>query len=381
VTVAPPHGRFTAPWPVEPPGPPVWERSDASWIVSRHADVEKYLRSDDFKSPDASTEVRLVAARAGIDVTATTKMLDTLMLMRNGEEHRALRSAFAFAMPKLLARWPRERLRETTQRIVGGLSTGTMDVVPSLVDALPNEVAADLLGLSPKDVGWLAECNTELMAFWRPAAPLRIYRRIEAMAREAWSFLENHPRDSSRIELPVSDRELHVGFEFFLCGATIASTSGTIGGAICLLAAHPALQDTLAREPGRVGAFVDEAFRLVGGARRGGRRVSTRAVEIDGVTMAEGTGVLFDLERAGRDPSVYADPDVVDFDRPKVAGVAFGAGARACMGPALARAEIVVLLQTLLQRFAFRAAGDPVLSKTRNLRVFRTLPITIESRA
>ncbi len=374
-------GRFTAPWPVDPPGPPTWERANASWIVSRHADVEKFLRSDDLESPKASSEVRQVCERTGIDAGATIRVLDTLMLTSNGEQHRVLRSALASTMPKLLARWPRERLRDAARKIVDEASAGTTDILHSLVEALPNLVAADFLGLSPADVGWLSECNVEVMAFWQPAAPQRIYERIEAMAAEAWEFLEHHPRTSSRIEAPMSDPELRVGFEFFLCGATIASTSGTIGGAVCLLAAHPELQDALAREPGHIGGFVDEVTRLVGGARRSGRRIAKRTIHIEGVAMEQGTGVTFDFERAGRDPAVYADPDAVILDRPKNSSVAFGTGAHACMGPGLARLEIVAILEALLARFVLHPADEPTLNENRSLRIFRTFPITLESRA
>ncbi|HTA38321.1 MAG TPA: cytochrome P450, partial [Candidatus Acidoferrales bacterium] len=65
----------------------------------------------------------------------------------------------------------------------------------------------------------------------------------------------------------------------------------------------------------------------------------------------------------------------------RLSSVAFGTGAHACMGPGLARLEIVALLEAVLARFALRPGGEPTLNANRSLRIFQTLPITLEARA
>lgn len=54
---------------------------------------------------------------------------------------------------------------------------------------------------------------------------------------------------------------------------------------------------------------------------------------------------------ANRDPTVFPDPHVLDFERPGGRHMAFGHGPHFCLGAALARLEGTIVLEALLTRF------------------------------
>ncbi|WP_197367815.1 cytochrome P450, partial [Streptomyces clavuligerus] len=67
--------------------------------------------------------------------------------------------------------------------------------------------------------------------------------------------------------------------------------------------------------------------------------------------IREGDGVMPLPNAANRDAARFADPARFDIHRPPGGHVAFGHGAHACLGSALARIELEVALGTLLGRF------------------------------
>lgn len=79
-------------------------------------------------------------------------------------------------------------------------------------------------------------------------------------------------------------------------------------------------------------------------------RVAVDDIEIDGITIRAGDGVMFSTSVINRDDSVYADPDALDFNRSARHHVAFGFGIHQCLGQNLARAELEIALGTLLAR-------------------------------
>jgi cytochrome P450 len=68
------------------------------------------------------------------------------------------------------------------------------------------------------------------------------------------------------------------------------------------------------------------------------------------VLIRAGQGVLGLTNTANRDPSVFDDPDELDFTRMARNHLAFGFGPHQCLGQNLARIELEIVLATLLRR-------------------------------
>ncbi|MCY3618604.1 MAG: cytochrome P450 [Acidimicrobiaceae bacterium] len=90
-------------------------------------------------------------------------------------------------------------------------------------------------------------------------------------------------------------------------------------------------------------------------------RTATADTEIAGQTVRKGQQLVMMYPSANRDPEHFADPETYDVARSPNNHIAFGFGTHFCLGAALARLEIQVFFERLLQRVARieRVEGTP----------------------
>ena len=81
------------------------------------------------------------------------------------------------------------------------------------------------------------------------------------------------------------------------------------------------------------------------------RRLTTAPSRIDGVDIPAGANLLLMLHAANRDEGVFPEPEAVCFDRDNLKEqLAFGYGIHYCVGAPLARLEMRILLETLVEQ-------------------------------
>jgi cytochrome P450 len=73
-------------------------------------------------------------------------------------------------------------------------------------------------------------------------------------------------------------------------------------------------------------------------------------MEFEGVSVRKGQMLIALLASANMDPNVFDNPETLNLTRDKNRHVAFGAGPHFCLGAWLARLEMEVFLQRLLDR-------------------------------
>jgi cytochrome P450 len=70
------------------------------------------------------------------------------------------------------------------------------------------------------------------------------------------------------------------------------------------------------------------------------------------VDLPEGAKLFLWLAAAGRDPARFPDPERFDLNRPNAADhLAFGKGIHYCLGAGLAKTEVTIILEELLDRY------------------------------
>jgi cytochrome P450 len=132
-----------------------------------------------------------------------------------------------------------------------------------------------------------------------------------------------------------------------------------IGNLLQAFARFPDQWDLLRSDPSRSRAAFEEMLRYDCPARYGGR-ITTRAIEFDGVELPAGARLLLLWLAAGRDPRRWEEPDRYDLTRKVTGHIGLGVGIHACVGQALARMEGEALFAALARRVErIELAGEP----------------------
>jgi len=137
----------------------------------------------------------------------------------------------------------------------------------------------------------------------------------------------------------------------FLVAGNETTTNGIAAG-VQLLIDNPDQLEALQRsgDVNRIRVFANEVLRLEAPVQ-GLFRVVRSEVDIGGVTLPAGSRVMLRFAAANRDPEKYRQPDTLDVSRHNAGThLAFGAGIHHCIGANLAREEMVLTFQTLLER-------------------------------
>ncbi len=130
------------------------------------------------------------------------------------------------------------------------------------------------------------------------------------------------------------------------------TTVRLLGTAFQLIGDDPELQQTLRDERDRIPNFVEEALRFESPIK-GDFRLSRVASTVGGVEVPAGTTVMVLNGAANRDPRHFECPAEFRVDRPNARHhIAFGHGIHTCPGAPLARSEVRVSIERLLDRMA-----------------------------
>ena len=148
-------------------------------------------------------------------------------------------------------------------------------------------------------------------------------------------------------QLPQLELDL---FFMLLAVAGNETTRNLISGAMVAFFDHPDQWERLRADRSLLPSAIEEMLRFVSPVMHF-RRQATADVVIGDQKIAEGDKVVFWHISANRDETVFADPDAFDIARTPNNHMAFGGGGpHFCLGANLARMEIRVMFDRLLDR-------------------------------
>ena len=156
----------------------------------------------------------------------------------------------------------------------------------------------------------------------------------------------------------IDDDEMMAMMMVLLTGGltTMASAAAT---AIRNIALSPALKARIAAEPSLAAFALEEAMRLHPPVTLS-MRFATEDVKIGDEIIPSGMPVYMLWAAANHDPAVFPDPDRFDPDRPNLKDqVAFGYGIHTCIGNAITRSVVPMLIRSLVRRFPGFTLTDP----------------------
>jgi len=268
----------------------------------------------------------------------------------------------------------------------------TCDLVTDVAQPAVSRVIGSFMGIPESDdVVWARLMNTALAAGDPEINPdgiesilaneiPEIFRRCSEMIAERrarptddlTSVLVHAELDGRRLE----EHEIVMGF-FLLVAAGNDSTKATYCSGMRALMEHPDQRALLLADPSLIAGAVEESLRMFP-AFAHLRRTATRDTEIAGQPIRAGDKVVMWYVSSNRDESRYEDPDRFDVRR-NPEHQAFGAGGRHhCLGTALARLELRILLEETLARYpAMEPAGEPAFVVSGFINQLKSLPVRL----
>ncbi len=359
---------------------------DGYWSVTRAEDIHTVSR-------DWKTYSSWVGG-----VTATTHVfpLEFARAMFIGMDppmHDRLKMLFqaGFTPRRIAAHEPAIRaiVNDVLDRLEGRTHA---DLVTDVAQPVVSRVIGSFMGIPPEDDhAWATLMNSALGIGdpdLNPEGAEQLLQRdipeIFARCGRMIAQRREHPTDDLTSVLvhaeidghKLEEHEIVMGF-FLLVAAGNDSTKATYCSGMRALMEHPDQRALLLEDPELIPSAVEEALRMFP-AFAHFRRTATCDTELAGQTIREGEKVVMWYVSSNRDPSRYEDPDRFDVRR-NPEHQAFGAGGRHfCLGTALARLELRIMLEETLARFPDIAlAGTPTVVESAFLNQLKTLPVRL----
>lgn len=319
------------------------ERYGEAWILSRYEDVFAAARDHEtFSSADGVAFPQ-------------HPFPPSIPIEIDPPQHHEFRAALLdrFSPPVV------KRSLPFFQDIIGGaidevIESGRCEAIEDILHPMVGGVTQDLLGFPREDMGKLT--------FWAAKAleggddSMMIVGEVIEYCAEIYEDRRANPVDdipSMLVQMSVDGREINED-EFLrtMLALFIAGLDTTVSaGAYMLewLAEHPERRDELAADPDVRPSAIEEFLRFFSPIPSL-RRLTTHDTEIEGCPVSSDTNVLLFWMSANHDPAEFDSPDEVDFSRHPNRHVAFGAGIHRCLGAHVARQELSVLLDQVLER-------------------------------
>jgi cholest-4-en-3-one 26-monooxygenase len=271
----------------------------------------------------------------------------------------------------------------------------TCDLVGDVAQPVVSRVIGSFMGLSEEeDALWARIMNSALAPDDEELAPegiqgvldndfpvmfercrTLIAERRENPTEDLMSVLVHAEVDGEKLE----EIDIVMGF-FLLMAAGNDSTKATFCSGIRALMEDVEQRQLLLDDPSLVPDAVEEALRMFP-AFAHFRRTATKDTELNGQQIKQGEKVVMWYVSSNRDETRYEQPDRFDLRR-KAEHQAFGAGGRHfCLGTALARLELKVMLEETLARYPRIAIeGRPVAAQAMFVNQLKTLPVRLTPR-
>ena len=341
---------------------PVWwhEESDGPgfWAVTKYDDCVAVNRDyEHFSSANKATFIWDIPEDQLVALQLMMLNMDPPMHTRY---RRLVNKGFT---PRMVAQLE-EKIHQTADDIIDTvIEKGECDFVTDISAELPLIVIADLLGVPQDDRHNMFDWSNRMIGQEdqeyniTPEVAQQASLELYAYAADLFAKKRANPHDDLMSILTQVDMEgeqlSSLELELFFLLLTVAgneTTRNLMSGAMCAFFDNPEQWQKLRDDRSLLPGAVEEMLRYVTPVMNF-RRQSTKAFEIRGQRIEEDEKVVFFHASANRDEDIFDRPDAFDITRNPNPHMAFGGGGpHFCLGANLARVEIRVMFEHLLDR-------------------------------
>ncbi|PTL82998.1 cytochrome P450 [Vitiosangium sp. GDMCC 1.1324] len=348
-----------------------WSDAMHAWLLTRHDDVMNGLR-DPRLSADRVQVMEHQFRFMGLSAESVGEILATFkqeMAVKDGAAHLRLRRQVSPGFsPQEIDTW-----RPAIRRILGSLLNevqpqGGADLAAGVFYLLPPLVIAELLGIPSEDRERFMKWAEPVAQLTSPAAGMNmvdVARRANEGQRDINRYLTaiveerrrapGHDVISLMLQVPPEKggmtTEEVVANTSLILSAGYLTTTDQLGNGLYELLIHRDQLELLRKNPGLLPSAVEEMLRF-SPALPFIHRIAVESFELRGRTIRKGDVVFLGLAAANHDPAVFPDPDRFDITRGghSQKHMSFGFGPHHCLGSILARAELEMAFEALIQR-------------------------------
>ncbi|EDY43171.1 MULTISPECIES: cytochrome P450 [Streptomyces] len=342
----------------------IWDGS-TPWLITRHDHIQQLLGAVGMISADVTDP--------GFPNTSDAQpaVEGNIFFRKDGTEHLPVRRILNPDFTAKRSEALRPRIAELTDRLLDDLLAmdGPVDLFEHFALALPTVVICEVLGVPYEDSTTVHESSKKMVqlaiAQDEKVAAHRALHELLARHMEAKRSRPDNGLLSRLVNTHVDDKgdltfEEAVGLGVLVIGAGHETTANMIALGILALLREPSQRDLLLSDPVAYSSTaVEEMMRYWSMVQTEPRRVLTEDIEVGGVLLKAGEGIICNLPAANRDPLVFADPERLDITRRERKHIGFGYGVHQCLGQNLSRVEMQVAWPKLFERIpGLRLAVD-----------------------
>ncbi|MER5931168.1 cytochrome P450 [Streptomyces sp. NPDC002054] len=348
---------------IRPAGAIEFDEEIGAWCAYGYNEVEQILG-------DHATFSAATAKYAAVQVDPKFQEGDISQM--DPPEQNKYRKLIGHAFTPRVINGLEGRIQKITDELIDEVQEkGSFELVADLAYPLPVIVIAEMLGvpLSDRDLfkgvafdiienmaGLDFVAGGEGIEDQIHAAEARLKPMLDYMADQV-AQRRKQPREDLLTYLiqaeqdgeTLTDNEVVNIANVLLITGHITSTM-MVGNTMACLDTEPAVFDKVRADRSLVPGAIEEALRLLPPAATLSR-VTTREVEIGGVTIPAEQMILPWVSAANRDPLKFDRPNVFDPARTPNDSISFGYGVHYCLGTRLARLEGKIAINTILDRF------------------------------
>ncbi len=344
---------------------------DGSVTISRWADLDRVYRDTATFSSDKKLEFGEKYGPSPLFEHHTTSLV-----FSDPPLHTRVRKIMVGAMtPRAIAAMEPALVRLVDRLIAAMAEKGEVDLIEDFASAIPVEVIGNLFDMPHEERGPLRDWSLSILGALEPVLTPEQEARGNAAVTDFKAYLADlaarrrkYPGNPATDVLTrliegvggetLSEDELLQNCIFIL-NAGHETTTNLIGNALLELTLWQEEKARLMADPGLIDTAVDEFLRFQS-PNQLGNRITTRATELAGETLAPRTRVHLCIGAANRDPRQFPDPGRLDLGRKPNKHLAFAGGPHTCVGFSLARMEGRVAISQFLAKFPdYALSGAP----------------------
>jgi cytochrome P450 len=381
---------------------------DPFWLVTRYDDVMRISKGNAafLNNPRPvvfSFNQAIAFSRAA---TGSNMLVDSLVVFDAPIHPKYRKLTQEWFMPRNLAKLEDE-LRALAARTVDRMlehskdsGGGEVDFVKEVSGPYPLRVVMQILGVPPEDEFRMQMLTQQLFggqdkdlsgSGMDQMTPEQVVQIVAGAVKTFEDYFagiaedrRKHPTDDVASVIanalvdgqPLPPRDM-AGYYIIVATAGHDTTSASTAGAMQALARDPEQYARVRADRALLPGIVEEAIRWTSPVQHF-MRTAAADCELGGQAIKKGDWLMINYVAANHDPAQFPDPRRFDAARSPNRHLAFGAGAHQCLGLHLARLEMKILFEAILDRVAsVEPAGEAKRASSTFVGGLKTLPLRV----